>query len=80
MFVDSQFVHVPSKLTRTPCFIDIRILAFIVASGRTLDCKVVLPFLQYSPETTTISFDVEVNSDDGKLLVLPSDAYNDIMF
>lgn len=34
--------------------------AFIIAAGQTLSCKVVLPFVQYGPELTSISFDVEV--------------------
>ncbi|KAF9106451.1 hypothetical protein BGX29_009499 [Mortierella sp. GBA35] len=34
--------------------------AFIIASGRTLDLKVVLPFVQYNPEITSIEFDVEI--------------------
>ncbi|KAG0238201.1 hypothetical protein BGX31_003337 [Mortierella sp. GBA43] len=44
--------------------------AFIVAYGKTLDCKVVLPFVQYNPETTTISFDVEIQ-DGGLDVRLP---------
>ncbi|KAF9983944.1 hypothetical protein BGZ65_001237, partial [Modicella reniformis] len=36
--------------------------AFIIASGDTLDCKVVLPFVLYNPETTTITFDVEIQN------------------
>ncbi|KAF9928462.1 hypothetical protein FBU30_002364 [Linnemannia zychae] len=44
--------------------------AFIIASGSTLDLKVALPFVQYSPEITTIEFDVEISH--GKLeLQLP---------
>ncbi|KAG0319921.1 hypothetical protein BGZ97_001164 [Linnemannia gamsii] len=34
--------------------------AFIIASGTTLDLKVVLPFVQYNPEITSIEFDVEI--------------------
>ncbi|KAF9985364.1 hypothetical protein BGZ75_003070 [Mortierella antarctica] len=34
--------------------------AFITAAGQSLDCKVVLPFVQYSPEITSITFDVEI--------------------
>ncbi|KAF9576307.1 hypothetical protein EC968_009281 [Mortierella alpina] len=34
--------------------------AFIIAAGQSLDCKVVLPFVQYSPEITSITFDVEI--------------------
>ncbi|KAF9302036.1 hypothetical protein BGZ74_005928 [Mortierella antarctica] len=34
--------------------------AFIIAAGQTLSCKVVLPFVQYGPELTSISFDVEI--------------------
>ncbi|KAF9586262.1 hypothetical protein BGW38_007796 [Lunasporangiospora selenospora] len=37
------------------------------ASGQTLDCKVVLPFLQFSPELTTISFDVDIQNGGLKL-------------
>ncbi|KAI7829028.1 hypothetical protein BC939DRAFT_40483 [Gamsiella multidivaricata] len=36
--------------------------AFIIAAGQALDCKVVLPFVQYSPEITTITFDVEIRN------------------
>ncbi|KAG0198078.1 hypothetical protein BGX28_008431 [Mortierella sp. GBA30] len=36
--------------------------AFIIAAGQTLDCKVVLPFVQYSPEITSITFDVEIGN------------------
>ncbi|KAG0066506.1 hypothetical protein BGZ89_007213 [Linnemannia elongata] len=39
--------------------------AFIIASGTTLDLKVVLPFVQYNPEITSIEFDVEISN--GKL-------------
>ncbi|KAF9955541.1 hypothetical protein BGZ72_003630 [Mortierella alpina] len=35
--------------------------AFIIAAGQSLDCKVVLPFVQYSPEITSITFDVEAS-------------------
>ncbi|KAI1320557.1 hypothetical protein EDD11_000519 [Mortierella claussenii] len=36
--------------------------AFIIAAGQTLDCKVVLPFVQYNPEITAISFDLEIRN------------------
>ncbi|KAF9193555.1 hypothetical protein BGZ50_007333 [Haplosporangium sp. Z 11] len=36
--------------------------AFIIAAGQTFDCKVVLPFVQYNPEITSISFDVEIRN------------------
>ncbi|KAG0375991.1 hypothetical protein BGX24_008415 [Mortierella sp. AD032] len=39
--------------------------AFIIASGTTLDLKLILPFVQYSPEITSIEFDVEISN--GKL-------------
>ncbi|KAG0277971.1 hypothetical protein BGZ95_004994 [Linnemannia exigua] len=39
--------------------------AFIIASGATLDLKLILPFVQYSPEITSIEFDVEISN--GKL-------------
>jgi len=35
-------------------------LAFIIAAGKSLDCHVVLPFVEYNPEITSITFDVEV--------------------
>ncbi|KAF9970206.1 hypothetical protein BGZ73_007178 [Actinomortierella ambigua] len=45
--------------------------AFIIASGQSLECKVVLPFVHFSPEMTTIGFDVEIL--DGSLEIqLPS--------
>ncbi|KAF8940858.1 hypothetical protein BGZ58_004326 [Dissophora ornata] len=36
--------------------------AFIIAAGQSLDCKVVLPFVEYSPEITCITFDVEIQN------------------
>lgn len=41
-------------------FLYFNCIAFIIASGTTLDLKVVLPFVQYNPEITSIEFDVEV--------------------
>ncbi|KAG0233777.1 hypothetical protein BGW42_007237 [Actinomortierella wolfii] len=34
--------------------------AFIIASGQSLECSIVLPFIHYNPELTTIGFDVEI--------------------
>ncbi|KAF9433956.1 hypothetical protein BGZ76_008757 [Entomortierella beljakovae] len=36
--------------------------AFIIAAGQSFDCKVVLPFVQYNPEITAITFDVEIRN------------------
>ncbi|KAG0306223.1 hypothetical protein BGZ98_002777 [Dissophora globulifera] len=44
--------------------------AFIIAAGQTLDCKVVLPFVQFNPEITAITFDVEIRNG-GLELQLP---------
>lgn len=41
-------------------FLYFNCIAFIIASGTTLDLKVVLPFVQFNPEITSIEFDVEV--------------------
>ncbi|KAF9208080.1 hypothetical protein BGZ49_009869 [Haplosporangium sp. Z 27] len=36
--------------------------AFIIAAGESFDCKVVLPFVQYNPEITSITFDLEIRN------------------
>ncbi|KAF9358563.1 hypothetical protein BGX26_001452 [Mortierella sp. AD094] len=36
--------------------------AFIIAAGQSFDCKVVLPFVQYNPEITSITFDLEIRN------------------
>ncbi|GJJ73130.1 hypothetical protein EMPS_05488 [Entomortierella parvispora] len=44
--------------------------AFIIAAGKSLDCHVVLPFVEYNPEITSITFDVEIR-DGGLEIQLP---------
>ncbi|KAF9403909.1 hypothetical protein BGX21_007478 [Mortierella sp. AD011] len=36
--------------------------AYIIAAGQSFDCKVVLPFVQYNPEITSITFDLEIRN------------------